>query len=187
ARRINDRFEEAATCRVMAMAHLLLGHRERALRSAREGAQLSRKLEAMYELTRILVWTGETLLAGRDSEERGVARDHLWEARSLAMTMNLERWVERIEKVLGVELEPAAPSTLTRDAASTAIPAGADPLCFRFGIVTQDARIAELIRMLERAATSRLPILILGEKGSGREMLARVAHELGDRHDRPFL
>jgi transcriptional regulator with AAA-type ATPase domain/tetratricopeptide (TPR) repeat protein len=187
ARRINDRFEEAATCRVMAMAHLLLGHRERALRSAREGVQLSRKLEAMYELTRILVWTGETLLAGRDSEERGVARDHLWEARSLAMTMALERWVERTEKILGVELLPAAPSLHPPGAVPPEMPEGADPLCFRFGIVTRDPRIAELIRILDRASSSRLPILILGEEGSGREMLARVAHELGDRHDRPFL
>jgi DNA-binding NtrC family response regulator/tetratricopeptide (TPR) repeat protein len=187
ARRINDRFEEAATCRVMAMAHLLLGHRERALRAAREGAQLLRKLEAMYELTRILVWSGETLLSGRDSEERGVARDHLWEARSLAMTMSLERWVERIEKVLGVDLEPAVPAPMRRGQAPAEMPEGADPDCFRFGIVTQDRRIAELIRILERAASSRLPILILGEKGSGREMLARAAYELGDRRDRPFV
>ena len=187
ARRINDRFEEAATCRVMAMAHLILGHRERALRAAREGAQLLRKLEAMYELTRILVWTGETLLSGRDSEERGVARDHLWEARSLAMTMNLERWVERTEKVLGVELEPAAPAPVRRGSKAAETPEGADPECFRFGIVTQDSRIAELIRVLERAASSRLPILILGEKGSGRELLARAAYELGDRRDRPFV
>jgi len=187
ARRINDRFEEAATCRVMAMAHLLLGHRERALRAAREGAQFLRKLEAMYELTRILVWSGETLLSGKDSEERGVARDHLWEARSLAMTMNLDRWVERIEKVLGVDLEPAAPAPVRRGAMPAETPEGADPECFRFGIVTQDRRIAELIRILERAASSRLPILILGEKGSGREMLARAAYELGDRRDRPFV
>src|SRR6267378_5833388 len=109
ARRINDRFEEAATCRVMAMAHQILGHRERALRAAREGVQLLRKLEALYELTRILVWSGETLLAGKDAEERGVARDHLWEARSLAMTMDLACWVERTEKALGVDLNPAAP------------------------------------------------------------------------------
>src|SRR5437867_164725 len=187
ARRINDRFEEAATCRVMAMAHLILGHRERALRAAREGAQLLRKLEAMYELTRILVWTGETLLSGRDPEERGSARDQLWEARSLAMTMNLERWVERIEKVLGVDLEPAPTRPIVRGARADLIPEGADPDCFRFGIVTQDPRISELIRILERAASSRLPILILGEKGSGRELLARAAHELGDRKDRPFV
>ena len=187
ARRINDRFEEAATCRVMAMAHQLLGHRERALRSAREGIQLLRKLEATYELTRILVWSGETLLVGKDGEERGVARDHLWEARSLAMTMGLERWVERTEKVLGVELETPVLTPAYRGTRPSAMPEGADPDCFRFGIVTQDPRIVELVRILERAASSRLPILILGERGSGRELLARAAHELGERRDRPFI
>ena len=187
ARRINDRFEEAAMCRVMAMAHQVLGHRERALRSAREGIQLLRKLEALYELTRILVWSGETLLAAKDSEERGVARDHLWEARSLAMTMNLERWVERTEKALGVDLISASTLPVRRGVSANAIPEGADPECFPFGIITQDPRIAELLRILERASSSHLPILILGEKGSGRELLARAAHELGDRRDRPFI
>jgi transcriptional regulator of acetoin/glycerol metabolism len=187
ARRINDRFEEAATCRVMAMAHQILGHRERALRTAREGIQFLRKLEALYELTRILVWSGETLLAGKDQEERRVGRDHLWEARSLAMTMSLERWVERTEKVLGVDLEAPPTGPVRRGSVSAAMPPGADPECFRFGIITQDPRIAELIRILERASSSRLPILILGEKGSGRELLARAAHELGSRNDRPFV
>jgi len=187
ARRINDRFEEAATCRVMAMAQQLLGHRERALRAAREGIQLLRKLEATYELTRILLWSGETLLAGKDAEERGVARDHLWEARSLAMNMGLMRWVERTEKVLGVELELPAAATLSHGPKPAEMPEGADPECFRFGIVTQDPRIVELIRILERAALSRLPILILGERGTGRELLARAAHELGDRRERPFV
>jgi len=188
ARRISDRFEEAATCRVMAMAHHVLGHRERALRVAREGIELLRRIEASYEMTRLLVWSGEAQLAGADSEERRVGRDHLWEARSLAMTMGLDRWVERIEKVLGVELQPAPPpipaaASLPRET----VPAGADPGCFRFGIVTQDPRIIELVRVLERAAVSRLPILILGEKGSGRELLARAAHELGERRHRMFV
>src|SRR5258705_8494462 len=155
ARRINDRFEEAATCRVMAMAHLHLGHRERALRAAREGAQLLRKLEAMYELTRILVWTGEALLSGRDSEERRVARDYVWEARSLAMTMNLERWVERTEKILGVELLASAPSHSVNGQASPEMPAGADPQCFRVGVGTPDPRLAGLGRRLESARPRR--------------------------------
>ena len=146
-----------------------------------------RPLEATYELTRILLWNGETLLAGKDAEERGVARDHLWEARSLAMTMGLMRWVERTEKVLGVELELPAAATLSHGPKPAEMPEGADPECFRFGIVTQDPRIVELIRILERAALSRLPILILGERGTGRELLARAAHELGDRRERPFV
>jgi tetratricopeptide (TPR) repeat protein len=40
ARKINDRFEEAATYRVMSMAHLLLSHREKAIRTAHEASFL---------------------------------------------------------------------------------------------------------------------------------------------------
>ncbi len=186
ARKINDRFEEAATYRVMSMAHLLLSHREKAIRTAHEGIVALRKLEALYELTRLLVWAGEVLLAGGDSEERRAARDYLWEARSLAMSMKLDRWVERIEKVLGVEVGPV-PSPVAVPARSEEIPRGVDPECFRLGIVTQDPRLIDLVRILERASNSRLPILILGESGSGKEALARAAHALSDRLNDVFV
>jgi DNA-binding NtrC family response regulator/tetratricopeptide (TPR) repeat protein len=186
ARRLGDRFEEASTHRVMAMAHHLLGHREKALRQAQEGVSLLRKLEATFELTRLLVWLGETLRAGGDAEERRAARDHLWEARSHAMSMRLDWWVERIEKVLGVELRPAVLAPARRGLAD-AMPEGADPDCFRYGIVTQDQRVRELLRIMERASLSRLPILILGESGVGKELLARAAHALSDRRGEIFV
>ena len=186
ARAIHDRFEEAATQRVMAMAHLVLGHREKALRTAQEGIQTLRRLEATHELTRLLAWLGETLLAGGDAEERRAARDHLWEARSHAMSMRLTQWVERIETVLGVEMKPArvAPAPV---ALPDRMPGGADPDCFRHGVVTQDPRMRELLRVLERAALSRLPILVLGEPGVGKELLARAAHALSGRRGEAFV
>ncbi|MGE5180369.1 MAG: sigma 54-interacting transcriptional regulator [Bacteroidota bacterium] len=186
ARRIGDRYEEASTYRVMAMAHHLLGHREKALRQAQEGVSLLRKLEAVFELTRLLVWLGETMLAGGDAEERRAARDHLWEARSHAMSMRLDRWVEEIEKALGVDLRPAVPAPARRGA-SEPLPDGADTDCFRHGIVTQDQRMRDLLRVLERASLSRLPILILGESGVGKELLARAAHALSDRRGEIFV
>ncbi len=187
ARRINDRFEEAATQRVMAMAHLRLGHRERAIRTAAEGIQGLKRLEALHELMRVLVLSGEILVAGGDLEERRAARDHLWEARSLAMTLKLDRWVERIEKVLGVELVPRLAPAIVRPATTGPVPPGVDPGCFRFGIPTQDPRVIELVRVLDRASASRLPVLILGESGTGKEMLARAAHQLSDRATAPFI
>jgi transcriptional regulator with AAA-type ATPase domain/tetratricopeptide (TPR) repeat protein len=192
ARKINDRFEEAATYRVMSMAHLLLSHREKAIRTAHEGILQLRKLEALYELTRLLVWAGEILLAGGDAEERRAARDYLWEARSLAMSMKLEQWVERVEKILGVEIAtlpaPApAPAPAIIPVGPDEIPEGADPGCFQLGIVTQDPRLIDLARILERASNSRLPILILGESGTGKELLARAARSLSDRSGQVFV
>src|SRR6266853_3710358 len=190
ARSINDRFEEAATYRVMSMAHLLLSHREKAIRTAHEGILQLRKLEALYELTRLLVWAGEILLTGGDAEERRAARDYLWEARSLAMSMKLDRWVERVEKILGVEiatLPAVVPAPEAVSLGSEALPRGADPSCFKLGVVTQDPRLIDLVRILERASSSRLPILILGETGTGKEALARAAHSLSDRSGHVFV
>jgi transcriptional regulator with GAF, ATPase, and Fis domain len=188
AHRINDRFEEAAIQRVMAMAFLRLGHREKAVRTAAEGIAGLRRLEAHHELLRVLVLSGEILLGGNSSEDRRSARDHLWEARSLAMAMKLGHWIQRIEKVLGVELRsrtiPPAPAAPPSD---ESVPDGADPSCFRFGVVTQDPRVIELLRVLERASGSRLPVLILGESGTGKELLARAAHQLSDRSGAPFI
>lgn len=186
AKRINDRYEEAATYRVMATANLLLGHRERAIRTAQEGIQALRKLEAAHELLRILVWTGETLLAGGDAEDRRQARDFLWEARSLAMTMRLSSFIERVEKVLGVELR-ALPAPEAPKRAAEALPSNADASCFRYGIVTADPRMIDLLKTVERAANSRLPILILGESGVGKELLARAAHAMSERREGVFV
>ena len=188
ARKINDRFEEASTYRVMAMAHLLLSHREKAVRTAQEGIVQLRKLEALHELMRVLVWSGEMLLAGGEAEERRAGRDHLWEARSLAMAMKLDPWTDRVEKVLGVEVGPGAPAAAApKPPRPGELPEGADPDCFRFGIVTADPRVIELIRIVERASNSRLPILILGESGTGKELIARAAHAVSDRAARVFV
>jgi transcriptional regulator with PAS, ATPase and Fis domain len=106
------------------------------------------------------------------------------------MSMKLDRWVERVEKILGVEIAatPApAPVPPGISAGSEVIPRGADPGCFRLGIVTQDPRLIDLVRILERASNSRLPILILGETGTGKEALARAARSLSDRSGNVFV
>lgn len=41
--------------------------------------------------------------------------------------------------------------------------------------------------MIERVARSQAPIYISGESGSGKEVAARLIHQLGVRRDRPFI
>jgi DNA-binding NtrC family response regulator/CHASE2 domain-containing sensor protein len=59
--------------------------------------------------------------------------------------------------------------------------------CERMGIVTADPGVLAAFRDLGRAAGSALPILLLGEPGTGKELFARAAHRLSRRADRPFV
>ena len=55
------------------------------------------------------------------------------------------------------------------------------------GFVTDDPATKQLLATLERAAPSVLPVLILGETGTGKELLARALHEQGPRAGFPFV
>ncbi len=59
--------------------------------------------------------------------------------------------------------------------------------CERMGIVTGDPGVLAAFRDVARTAGSTLPILLLGEPGTGKELFARAAHRLSPRADRPFV
>jgi DNA-binding NtrC family response regulator len=54
-------------------------------------------------------------------------------------------------------------------------------------VVAVSARSRHVLEQARRAARSELPILILGETGVGKEVLARAIHESSPRAQRPFL
>jgi len=55
------------------------------------------------------------------------------------------------------------------------------------GVITCDPVLGGALEMLRRAAPSRLPVLILGESGSGKEVAARAVHELSPRAGEAFV
>ncbi|WP_028224756.1 sigma-54-dependent Fis family transcriptional regulator [Paraburkholderia ferrariae] len=50
-----------------------------------------------------------------------------------------------------------------------------------------DPRVAENARIAQRVAGKRLPILLLGETGAGKEVFARAVHDAGPRRHRAFV
>jgi DNA-binding NtrC family response regulator len=59
-------------------------------------------------------------------------------------------------------------------------------LTFR-DIITRSARMDAVIRTAEKAATSHIPVLIEGQSGVGKELIARAIHGTGERRSRPFV
>ena len=55
------------------------------------------------------------------------------------------------------------------------------------GIVTRDPRMVELLRIVAQVAGADAPILVLGETGTGKELIARALHVNSPRRGRPFV
>lgn len=55
------------------------------------------------------------------------------------------------------------------------------------GIIGGGPAMREVYRTTRQVARSRASVLLLGETGAGKELIARAIHELSDRRKRPFV
>src|SRR5580765_7101355 len=56
-----------------------------------------------------------------------------------------------------------------------------------FELLAENPDLADLIKILRRAAPTVAPILIIGESGTGKELVARAIHELSPRRANPLV
>ncbi|TAK47658.1 MAG: sigma-54-dependent Fis family transcriptional regulator [Xanthobacteraceae bacterium] len=54
-------------------------------------------------------------------------------------------------------------------------------------IITRNAAMAAMLRSAQKAAASAIPVLIEGESGVGKELIARAVHGSGERAAKPFV
>jgi len=55
------------------------------------------------------------------------------------------------------------------------------------GVIAEDARTQQLVKMVQRVAVSDATVMICGESGSGKEVFARLIHERSKRAVGPFI
>src|SRR5271165_3084274 len=54
-------------------------------------------------------------------------------------------------------------------------------------IITKSPAMLAVLRMAEKAAASTIPVLVAGESGVGKELIARAIHGSGERRAKPFI
>src|SRR3954471_10692313 len=54
-------------------------------------------------------------------------------------------------------------------------------------IITRSARMQAVLRTAEKAVSSAIPVLIEGQSGVGKELIARAIHGSGERRAKPFV
>src|SRR5262245_11556718 len=64
---------------------------------------------------------------------------------------------------------------------------GTGPHADRYGIVGKSPAIADVIRRIEQVATVRSTVLVTGETGTGKELVARAVHQCSAERQMPFV
>ncbi|EXL09549.1 sigma-54-dependent transcriptional regulator [Aquamicrobium defluvii] len=89
---------------------------------------------------------------------------------------------ERLQAAISGALKVGAAEGRTRSAARR----GAGVLTFR-DLLTHSPAMDRVVRLGQKAAASRIPILIEGESGVGKELVARAIQGSSDRRKKPFV
>jgi DNA-binding NtrC family response regulator len=73
---------------------------------------------------------------------------------------------------------------MTRSPSSVARTPTVEPLP---GIIGSGAAMTEVYRVTRQVSRSRASVLLLGETGTGKELIAHAIHDLSNRRNRPFV
>jgi DNA-binding NtrC family response regulator len=140
---------------------------------------LARAVERCPDVIRIIVSAyGDSgrLLAAMN---RGHAHEYVlkpWSRDDLRGCLDRALEMARRRRLLAAKADLADVLTETRAGAPGATP-----------IVGLDGGLQGLHALIRRAAHAEANVLVIGETGTGKELVARTLHELGPRAGRPFL
>ena len=70
---------------------------------------------------------------------------------------------------------------------SAAVAPEASEIPMQFGMVGASPALKKVFALLEKVAPSDVAVLVQGETGTGKELVAKALHEYGQRKSRPFM
>ncbi len=62
-----------------------------------------------------------------------------------------------------------------------------EEICERFGIVAESMEMREVLSVVQHVALSDITVLITGESGAGKEIIAKTIHGLSNRAEKPMV
>jgi DNA-binding NtrC family response regulator len=137
-----------------------------------EGIEVLRALQEYPEMPQVIVMTGFQEVSNAVEAMKLGAYDYLTKP-------------ARIEELDVLIRKAAEKGRLIRQ--NVVMRAQLDPGGSYGGIITVNARMQEVLRLIDRVAPTDSAVLILGESGTGKELVARAIHERSPRAAQAFV
>ncbi|MBM3318954.1 MAG: sigma 54-interacting transcriptional regulator, partial [Candidatus Eisenbacteria bacterium] len=190
ARRAGMRWEEAQALRLEGMASAQRGHRREARRVLQRALILLESMGEQLERRVVLAWLAAVRPLGEP--ERASTGAGLWGGSDAALRFWLGHPLLGPPSTGRLAADPRAAggggsAAVAGDRAGARLRAGEPfaaevtppaPVWAELGLVTRSPALIAVLRQVEVFATSELPILILGETGTGKDLVAQAVHAL---------
>jgi len=187
---LDDRYENAILQRVRGQLASARGQQAEAVQSLRAAVNLLGEMGERFERGKALA------LLARASTEPGEPRKLLYRASACFAEVGAERELAAVERELTLhgENEPGAMGALPASGPSVPAMTGAESTgrlrgrkLANPGLVGPSRSMARVSDLVSRAAGTDLSVILVGETGTGKELVARAIHQQSRRSDRPFL
>ena len=206
SRKLGDRFEEGVVLRCLASGMAATGDLERALQYAESAIEILEDIAARHEHAIARIVAAEILV--RQSEQPGTGRprdllDRAWDttvvAQQLTRSLGVGFWSRTVQQLQSRitrrraeearyegERDRRRRAAGDREALPSGLQAGgmAGP---REVIIAESRAMKDVLQAVEAFAPEDEPLLLTGETGTGKEVIARRVHALSSRSERPFV
>ena len=189
---LDDRYETAVLSRVKGQLASARGDVAGAVKDFTFAIHRFGEMGERFERGKALV------LLARATTEVAEARRALYRASACYAEIGAERELLLVEReLLGLAGPPAAADPTVAAALGVPVTAGTAPVrpagrrivrkLATPVLVGRSRSLSRVLDLVGRAAATDLSVIVIGETGTGKELIARAIHDQSERADRPFL
>ena len=146
----------------------------------KDGTGPLEQLRQMHPQTSLIIHTATPSIAQAVQATQFGAVDYLEKSAEPAALSSLREKVRRAVQQRGSVLSAGIGDPRNRGTLAV-------PVQGFYGIISQNDRMRDIFELIQTIADSFANVLIQGETGTGKELVARAVHEASVRHGKPFI
>ena len=145
-----------------------------------DGTGLLEQIRQVYPETTVIVHTANASVAQAVQATKLGVFDYIQKSDKPEAMETLRGQVAKAVREIGTMVRAAVADPRNRGLLTT-------PTQGFYGIISQNQEMRDIFELIQTIADSFANVLIHGETGTGKELIARAVHEASSRHGKPFV